>query len=104
MDKYAWRAKVLPGKLEEYIRRHNKIWSEMTETLNKAGIHNYSIWSNGDDLFGYFECKSLLFAQKILAEDPAAYRWREYMKDVMVAETDSETNNSIGLIQVFNHE
>ena len=28
MERYAWKARVLPGKLEEYIRRHDQIWPE----------------------------------------------------------------------------
>ncbi len=36
MEKYAWRAIVIEGKLEEYIRRHNEIWPELKEVLNAA--------------------------------------------------------------------
>ncbi|MFQ6937771.1 MAG: L-rhamnose mutarotase [Oscillospiraceae bacterium] len=38
MERYAWKATVLPGKLEEYIRRHNEIWPEMKDVLHQAGI------------------------------------------------------------------
>ena len=41
MERYAWKATVLPGKLEEYIRRHNEIWPEMKDVLHQAGIRNY---------------------------------------------------------------
>ena len=57
MERFAWTAKLLPGKKEEYIRRHDEIWPEMTELLNKAGIHNYTIWLVGDELFGYYEAE-----------------------------------------------
>ena len=43
MERYAWKATVLPGKLEEYIRRHNEIWPEMKDVLHQAGIRNYTI-------------------------------------------------------------
>ena len=33
MERYAWKATVLPGKLEEYIRRHNEIWPEMKDVM-----------------------------------------------------------------------
>ena len=44
MEKYAWKAKIKPGKKEEYIYRHSNIWPELVEVLKEAGICNYSIW------------------------------------------------------------
>lgn len=43
MEKYAWKATVIEGKLEEYVKRHDEIWDEMKEVLEKAGIVNYTI-------------------------------------------------------------
>ena len=57
MERYAWKATVLPGKLEEYIYRHDNIWPEMKEVLAAAGIRNYTIWNVGNELFGYYECE-----------------------------------------------
>ena len=55
MERYAWKATVLPGKLEEYIRRHNEIWPEMKDVLHQAGIRNYTIWNVGNELLGVRE-------------------------------------------------
>ena len=38
MERYAWKATVKEGMLEEYVRRHNEIWPELTEVLRQAGI------------------------------------------------------------------
>ena len=68
MDRYAWKAFILEGKKDEYIKRHNEIWSEMKEVLKSAGICNYSIWLTGNELFGYYECeKGVEYATKIQA-------------------------------------
>ena len=91
MERYAWKARVLPGKLEEYKRRHAAIWTEMVEVLKRAGISNYSIWNTGDELFGYYECESRNEAARVQAESPVVDRWNEYMKDVMVMEMDPVT-------------
>ena len=91
MERYAWRARVRPGMLDEYIRRHNAIWPEMTEMLNEAGVHNYTIWNVGDELFGYYECEDLERACRVQAESEVNARWDAYMKDVMVMERDPET-------------
>jgi L-rhamnose mutarotase len=104
MEKFAWKARLLSGKKEEYIRRHNEIWPEMTELLNSAGIHNYTIWCVGDELFGCYDAeKGNAFASKVQAESPVVDRWNEYMKDVMVMEKDPATGTHYQLQQVFFH-
>ena len=50
MEKYAWRGKIVPGMQEEYKKRHDNIWPEMKEVLANAGIVNYSIWMQGEEL------------------------------------------------------
>ena len=57
MEKYTWRAVIKEGMKEEYIRRHDTIWPEMVEVLKEAGVCNYTIWCDGNDLFGYYECE-----------------------------------------------
>ncbi len=104
MERFAWKARVLPGQLEEYIRRHDEIWPEMTAVLNEAGIHNYTIWSVGSELFGYYECESIEYASKVQAESEVVARWNEYMKDVMIMEFDPNTGTSVLLQQVFYHK
>lgn len=101
MERYAWKATLLPGKLEEYVRRHNAIWPEMKEVLRQAGIRNYTIWNVGSELFGYYECDSIREAARVQAESPVVDRWNEYMKDVMVMEPDPETGAQPRMEQVF---
>ncbi len=102
MERYAWKARILEGKKEEYKRRHDEIWPEMKELLKSAGICNYSIWNVGDDLFGYYECeKGIAFAAKTQAESPIVAKWNEYMKDVMVMDTDPETGAQPLLREMF---
>ncbi len=104
MERFAWKARLLPGMKQEYIRRHDEIWPEMTRLLNDAGIHNYTIWCAGDELFGYYEAeKGVAFAAKAQAESPVVDRWNDYMKDVMVMEIDPATGTAFQLQQVFFH-
>ena len=100
-QRYAWKAVVLPGMLEEYVRRHDNIWPEMKEVLKKAGIRNYTIWNVGNELFGYYECDDIAEAARIQAESPVVDRWNEYMKDVMLMEMDPETGAQPLMKQVF---
>ena len=102
MEKYAWKAKILPNMHDEYIRRHDDIWPEMTELLREAGIRNYSIWMMGDDLFGYYECElGAKHAAKVQSESPIVSKWGEYMRDVMVMEKDPVTKAQPLMKQVF---
>ena len=101
MERYAWKATVLPGKLEEYVRRHDAIWQEMKDVLREAGIRNYTIWNVGNELFGYYECDSVEEAARVQAQSPIVDRWNEYMKDVMVMEMDPETGAQPQLREVF---
>jgi L-rhamnose mutarotase len=102
MERYAWKAIVKDGCLEEYIKRHDEIWPEMLELLKKAGICNYSIWNVGNELFGYYECeKGIEYAAKVQRESPVVDRWNEYMKDILIMEMDPETGAQPQLKKVF---
>ena len=102
MERYAWKAHLLEGKKEEYIRRHEEIWPELSALLKEAGISNYSIWNVGNDLFGYYECeKGIEYAARMQAESPIVDKWNEYMKDVMIMPLDPETGAQPKLQQVF---
>ena len=92
MEKYAWRGKIVPGMQEEYKKRHDNIWPEMKEVLADAGIVNYSIWMQGEELFGYYECeKGVEYAAKVQAESNVVKKWDEYMKDILIMEKDPVT-------------
>ena len=102
MERYFWRAKIIDGKKEEYIRRHNEIWQEMKDILKQAGICNYSIWIDGNDVFGYYECKfGVDFAAKTQNESKIVLKWNEYMKDVMVMGHDEKTGAQPKADEVF---
>ena len=102
MEKYAWRGKIVPGMQEEYKKRHDNIWPEMKEVLANAGIVNYSIWMQGEELFGYYECeKGVEYAAKVQAESNVVKKWDEYMKDILIMEKDPVTGAQPLLTQVF---
>ena len=101
MERYAWKAIVRDGMLDEYIKRHDEIWPEMKEMLHAAGIRNYTIWNVGNELFGYYECDSIAEAGRIQADSEVNARWDQYMKDQMIAEKDPVTGAQPLMKQVF---
>ena len=102
MEKYAWRGKIKEGSFEEYKKRHDLIWPEMVEVLKKAGIKNYTIWFNNNELFGYYECeKGIEYAARVQRESDVVARWDEYMKDILIMEPDPVTGAQPLLTKVF---
>ena len=70
--------------------------------LKEAGICNYTIWADGNTLFGYYECeKGAEYAARVQAESPIVDKWNEYMKDVMDMVLDPETGAQPRLVKVF---
>ena len=45
MERFAWHAVLCPGKKEEYVKRHDEIWPEMTAVLNEASIIPFGMWA-----------------------------------------------------------
>ena len=101
MPSYAWVVQVRPGYEEEYKKRHDEIWPEMLDALQKAGFRNYNIFRHGLTLFGYFECDDLPALQNAIAGDPANARSREGMAPIMKVETDPATSFPYLLPQQF---
>lgn len=102
MEKYAWHGYIAEGKKEEYIKRHNEIWPELVKTLKEAGISNYTIWNEGNELFGYYECeKGVEYAQKIQRESPIVDKWNLFMEGVLIMPMDPETGAQPLMKKVF---
>ena len=74
MERFAWKAIVKDGMLEEYKKRHDNIWPELKQVLKEAGIKNYTIWNVGNEVFGYFEFRTGRKAYSaIIGKYPGAY-------------------------------
>jgi L-rhamnose mutarotase len=103
MEKYSWIAKVKKGCLEEYITRHNNLWPELKDLLKSGGICNYSIWTDGELLFGYYECEyGIDAALKVQKNSEVVDKWNEYMKDILIMQINEKTGGQPVLTQVFN--
>ena len=79
----AFVLRVRPDKIEEYIRAHREVWPEMLEALHGAGIHNYTIFRDGNQMFGYFEADDLAAAERHLAQQNVSTRWQDSMAELL---------------------
>ena len=79
----AFVLRVRPDKVEEYVRAHREVWPEMLEALTAAGIRNYTIFQDGNQVFGYFEADDLAAAERHLARQEVSARWQDAMADLL---------------------
>ncbi|HSM77614.1 MAG TPA: L-rhamnose mutarotase [Bryobacteraceae bacterium] len=101
MIRKAFAMTLLPGMEEEYRRRHNPIWPELSRTLSEHGVHNYSIFLDGPNhrLFAYAEIESESRWNQI-AGTPVCREWWTSMKELMVTNAD-ESPAATDLPEVF---
>ena len=101
MQRRVWKARVLPGKLEEYKKRHDEIWPEMARALRSCGITNYTIWNSGSELIGYYECPDLKAVERCQMENEVMHKWRDSMVGIMEMEQDPDSGTVRQYRQIF---
>jgi L-rhamnose mutarotase len=82
-ERTAFRLRVRPDKIDEYVAAHADVWPEMREALRTAGIHNYTIFRSGNDVFGYFEADDLEAAARYLDAQEVSTRWQDAMAELL---------------------
>jgi len=101
MIRKAFIMKLLPGQEGEYQKRHSPIWPELEAVFACQGVHNYSIFLDGEThlLFGYVEVEDEA-RWAAIAETEVCQRWWEHMKPLMQYHPDG-TPWSRDLREVF---
>lgn len=91
MQKYAFRMQLNPGMAEEYRRRHDAIWPELSGLLKEAGISDYSIHLDPDSnaLFGVL-WRADDHRMDDLPAHPVMQRWWAHMADIMETHPDNQ--------------
>jgi len=83
----AFRMKLKPGMVEEYKRRHDDIWPELSDALRDAGIHDYSIFLDEETLHLFAVLKLRPGESSAeLPELPVMKRWWDSMAALMEVE------------------
>ncbi|WP_142786626.1 L-rhamnose mutarotase [Changchengzhania lutea] len=101
MIRKAFKMKVFPEKIEEYVKRHNPIWEDLKSLLKDHGVHNYSIFLDKEThcLFGYAEIDSEEKWQQI-AYTEICQKWWVSMSNLMATNPDNSPL-SLDLDEVF---
>ena len=80
----AFRMQLKPGVVEEYRRRHDEIWPELSEAISAAGIYDYSIFLDEEtlSLFAVLKLREGETSAE-LPEQPVMRKWWDYMAPLM---------------------
>jgi L-rhamnose mutarotase len=82
-ERVAFVLRVRPDKIDEYVAAHAAVWPEMLDALRNAGIRNYSIFRDGNQVFGYFETDDAAAAGEYMAAQDVSARWQDAMADLL---------------------
>lgn len=84
---HAFRMQLKPGSVEEYRRRHDAIWPELSALLTEAGIRDYSIFLDEDSLSLFAVLRAMPDStRETLPNHPVMRRWWDYMAPLMEVE------------------
>jgi L-rhamnose mutarotase len=93
--------RLRPGARAEYVRRHAAVWPELLADLSAAGASNYSIFLDGDDLFGYLEVVDFDAFRSRMEDSDANRRWQPEMASLIDPLTDRDTGFHHRMREVF---
>jgi L-rhamnose mutarotase len=82
-ERSAFVLRVRPDRIEAYVEAHGAVWPDMLQALRDAGIRNYSIFRDGNQVFGYFESDDLTRAAAYLAGQEVCTRWQDAMAELL---------------------
>lgn len=89
MSTHAFRMKLRPGCVEEYRRRHDAIWPELSSLLTDSGIYDYSIFLDRETLhlFAVLKLRANNRRDQLPAH-PVMRKWWDSMADLMETQPD----------------
>jgi len=104
MQRIGFVMRLLPGAEAKYRQRHARVWPEMLAELKAAGASNYSIFLDGDRLFGYLEVDDLGRFGRHMNQSEVNARWQADMGVLIDPLTDPATGFHRQLDEVFHLE
>jgi L-rhamnose mutarotase len=104
MNQAAFHLVLEPEMGQRYIDLHSPVPREIAEQLQEAGISNFSIFRDGDHIFGVFDYESESRLHEYLKEDVSPNWTREIISICKYREVDAELPLLKRLPRVFRFE
>jgi L-rhamnose mutarotase len=79
----AFVLRVRPDRIDAYVEAHRNVWPELLIALRDAGIRNYTIFREGNEMFGYFESDDLEASAAYMEEQEVNARWQDTMAELL---------------------
>lgn len=90
MTIHAFKMQLKPGVVDEYRRRHDEIWPELSALLTEVGIHDYSIFLDEETLSLFAVLKADDNSTRdTLPDHPVMKRWWDHMAPLMEVQPDN---------------
>ncbi len=84
MEKFAFKMQLNPGQREEYKRRHDEIWPELSQALTDAGVTDYSIHFDPDNNIHFATMwRRNDHGLDALSKSDLMQKWWAHMADIM---------------------
>lgn len=89
-ERYVFRMRLNAGAADEYRRRHDKIWPELSDLLKEVGVSDYSIHLDEETgvLIGIL-IRADNHGMDTLPNHPVMQKWWAYMGDIMETHADN---------------
>ena len=106
MRRVCFTLQVRPDRLDEYRRRHARVWPDMLQALREAGWHDYSLFLREDGLLvGYLRTEDLAAAQAAMDATEVNARWQAEMAGFFVGLADGRPDRGMRVLdEIFNLE
>jgi L-rhamnose mutarotase len=82
------RTRLRAGQEAAYEQLHATIPPALVDRLRAAGVTNWSIWRDGQDLIHLIEVDDHGAMRRSLADDPVNVAWQEVVNPLLEADDD----------------
>lgn len=87
-EQIALHTRLRAGSEAEYERIHARIPAAMVSALREAGVRDWRIWRDGQDLFHLVDVADYQRMQEILRGHPANVEWQAVVGEVLEVADD----------------
>ena len=100
LNQLAFKMYLKPNSVEEYKKRHERIWPELKKLLKETGVKTYHIYHDTETncLFAFQETNGS--DSQSMGENPIVQKWWEFMSDLMKTHPDNSPKQ-LNLEKVF---
>jgi L-rhamnose mutarotase len=98
--KVALHTRVHPDRIAEYEQAHAAVPAELTAAIRAAGVHSWTIWRSGTDLFHLIDCDDYAAMLAALDADPVNASWQRRMAGLLATAHDYSADGASAVLPV----